>query len=1028
MRSSNKVVHSPKTITKQKGRFFSTARHEVSSPLKNSHTTSDIFCDLDKENLRSEQTIQRAQTMLPTTPSKSTPKRLFGKKQPKSPKTPERAVPERPKVPIKPSAYGQPLWKLMEGQKQTHPDSKIPYVVERLIAIIEKHHMEAEGLFRQCGSLTEINAFKAKIYADFSDFPEKELEESDPHVLAGLLKTFFRDLPLSLIRKEVYDLFLEITNDPLDTNKEDMYTMLSHAFNDLAEFEYQTLRAICLFLHAVSLKSPFNAMTASNLSTCWCPNLFPSVDINLALQSHNYINFSQNENDCLKKLIIEAPYIFPAPEAEREASKDPTESSECATTFSCSFFEDKKTEPVVETESGAEASPDNNEAQEPIAPPTSQSVPTPESIPDLARGCSSESLGMTMNRAYSSESLGDSLNTQNLAEVLKLSFPLSEEKKTPNTLSPFALSPRKRPVSYKPLPKRPESAVPELPAQGNPTICIGEATERTENDSVSQISSSDCDFVLHVACDYSTTISVFQPEPEAPELPPRLNHSLSSAAVVPTVNINDLMKESEPVISDETEEQVLEQRAASEPVMNMAAHKRLNSTFSLDTICNGVANSESEFSYEGPIHQIEEYIKQISSVVSSFETESAEASIGVDSKEASCETVTTESASTSSRNLVVDTPKKSKKTKRGTTSKTNTPSKRIRTSDVKKVEVQTENGSFLVSSTAAKAIEEGQLLREAILSSLHPTPVKTRPIEELSEARPSEMRTPEKLLNSPSIKRTPARRFAMTTEDVPQTPQTPEVKELKFKGIPSGSPCPSPSKRITDSPGSKFRSLGKSFGRKKQNPSINTRLFFGDTTTQDANSWVDLLKSDGTPTIPATITSTPSRKRARPLSMVITPSEAHDFKRMKKQTFKKCLSVGDESFFTEASSMYYYNDSDKVNSKVVHFLKDNHVTPANFVDDMATPMTVEEAYQFALHFRNIVVAAKDGSGKVIYTGSPSYLDEIQLKQFLSTEQTFHLRTPSMALFDQSLLLIGWSKEAWERYAVLRVPISTPTSK
>lgn len=179
-----------------------------------------------------------------------------------------------------------------------------------------------------------------------------------------------------------------------------------------------------------------------------------------------------------------------------------------------------------------------------------------------------------------------------------------------------------------------------------------------------------------------------------------------------------------------------------------------------------------------------------------------------------------------------------------------------------------------------------------------------------------------------------------------------------------------------------------------------------------------------------------SKKRAR------TASSDNDsgFKRAKKTTFKKSLSLGDKIVCTEGesdcfllvahlvpvSSMYYFNDNEKASGKASLFLLENQVLPAVSCDEAATPITVEDACVLASNFKTLVVTAKDGSGKIAYTGSPNDLDTITLKQFLSTEQTFNLRTPSLALFDQSVLLVGWSREAWTNYGVWRMsPYEAP---
>lgn len=128
--------------------------------------------------------------------------------------------------------------------------------------------MDEEGIFRLCGSLLQIEKLKSQIFLDSSDFPDKQLEEADPHVVTGLLKLFFRELPMPLIklvlsfcfsltlgREEVEEFFLAATNDHVEVQKQEVYTILSHALNRLTNDEYELLRSLCLLLNEVASHS-----------------------------------------------------------------------------------------------------------------------------------------------------------------------------------------------------------------------------------------------------------------------------------------------------------------------------------------------------------------------------------------------------------------------------------------------------------------------------------------------------------------------------------------------------------------------------------------------------------------------------------------------------------------------------------------------------------------------------------------------------------------------------------------------------
>ena len=65
--------------------------------------------------------------------------------------------------------------------------------------------IDTEGIFRRSGNISRINEMKKKINEANVDFVN--LSSEDTHVVAGLLKTFLRDLSEPLL---TYDLYEEI--------------------------------------------------------------------------------------------------------------------------------------------------------------------------------------------------------------------------------------------------------------------------------------------------------------------------------------------------------------------------------------------------------------------------------------------------------------------------------------------------------------------------------------------------------------------------------------------------------------------------------------------------------------------------------------------------------------------------------------------------------------------------------------------------------------------------------------------------
>lgn len=63
--------------------------------------------------------------------------------------------------------------------------------------------IDTEGIFRRSGTYSTIGALKKQVNAGQMD--EIDFKEVDTHVLAGLLKSFLRDLSEPLLTFELYD-------------------------------------------------------------------------------------------------------------------------------------------------------------------------------------------------------------------------------------------------------------------------------------------------------------------------------------------------------------------------------------------------------------------------------------------------------------------------------------------------------------------------------------------------------------------------------------------------------------------------------------------------------------------------------------------------------------------------------------------------------------------------------------------------------------------------------------------------------
>lgn len=69
--------------------------------------------------------------------------------------------------------------------------------------------IDTEGIFRRSGNISRINELKKKI----NEGVNIEMSSEDTHVVAGLLKTFLRDLSEPLLTYELYDEIIQFLGE-----------------------------------------------------------------------------------------------------------------------------------------------------------------------------------------------------------------------------------------------------------------------------------------------------------------------------------------------------------------------------------------------------------------------------------------------------------------------------------------------------------------------------------------------------------------------------------------------------------------------------------------------------------------------------------------------------------------------------------------------------------------------------------------------------------------------------------------------
>ncbi|TPX51277.1 hypothetical protein SeLEV6574_g00405 [Synchytrium endobioticum] len=161
---------------------------------------------------------------------------------------------------------------------------QVPIIVEKCIQIIERHGMRTVGLYRQSGSMSEIQSLRALVDRDFSKI-DLEKYAADITVVCGLFKLWFRTLPTPLFTQERYHEFVEAAKI------EDDRARLMHIHelvNGLSDTHFSTLQCLVAHLHRVRTREVDTKMNVQSLAIVWGPTLFgghgATNPVELALQ------------------------------------------------------------------------------------------------------------------------------------------------------------------------------------------------------------------------------------------------------------------------------------------------------------------------------------------------------------------------------------------------------------------------------------------------------------------------------------------------------------------------------------------------------------------------------------------------------------------------------------------------------------------------------------------------------------------------------------------------------------------------
>ncbi|XP_020937004.1 rho GTPase-activating protein 17 isoform X6 [Sus scrofa] len=159
-------------------------------------------------------------------------------------------------------AFGTPL---EEHLKRSGREIALP--IEACVMLLLETGMKEEGLFRIGAGASKLKKLKAAL-----DCSTSHLDEfySDPHAVAGALKSYLRELPEPLMTFNLYEEWTQVASvQDQDKKLQDLW----RTCQKLPPHNFVNFRYLIKFLAKLAQTSDINKMTPSNIAIVLGPNL-----------------------------------------------------------------------------------------------------------------------------------------------------------------------------------------------------------------------------------------------------------------------------------------------------------------------------------------------------------------------------------------------------------------------------------------------------------------------------------------------------------------------------------------------------------------------------------------------------------------------------------------------------------------------------------------------------------------------------------------------------------------------------------
>ncbi|PRP76055.1 hypothetical protein PROFUN_01771 [Planoprotostelium fungivorum] len=229
----------------------------------------------------------RASLSLPTSPVLASPSQTFRKGSVKQP------------VVKKGLVFGIDLEEAIAQQGS----GTIPKIVRECITWLrEKEANKEEGIFRISGPVSEIEELRR----EYDRKGTHNLNEKDynVHSITGILKTYFRELPMPVIIYRYYSTALKVgENSSIEQQKSHLKIILSK----LPPEHRDVILFVCQFLSEVAANHETNKMHIHNIALIWGPNFLRNFPEKCTPMSQ--LNDAESVNN-LTAVLIEHSKFF----------------------------------------------------------------------------------------------------------------------------------------------------------------------------------------------------------------------------------------------------------------------------------------------------------------------------------------------------------------------------------------------------------------------------------------------------------------------------------------------------------------------------------------------------------------------------------------------------------------------------------------------------------------------------------------------------------------------------------------------